>query len=410
MPDDKFFDTINNGSETSLAHRLTSGNDHTQKYNKSSEQHIFNTENASWKDPETGNYISTTNVFDISSVLPDIMHASNIYSPDEIHDMRFCRFARYGMLDMANENSGAREYLFFSKPDLHLFHPGLGFSTSIPEEGNSFLNSELKDVTFFANAIRQYPFSLLSLQTTYTGGNFPVGFDRNNKFMTALSNHVTSSLDLPDITATETQNNTNLFQVTTTYRDGSEASDYGFDFSLEFWDTRYLDIYMIFKAYDEYCRQEFMRPITPVKLSYIEEKINAKQFSIWKIIVDETNTIMYYAKVTGVYPMGVPRSAISNLDGTIKITVPFKGQFVRDMDPIILADLNHLTERSTGLSQSDIAKGTHFLPLYNSGNSSLSSVRGADTTWAKYPYIITKGKRHGADNKEGELFKLVWLA
>ena len=86
-----------------------------------------------------------------------------------------------------------------------------------------------------------------------------------------LSNQVSSTLDLDGITAGETQNNTNLYQITTTYRDGSEVSDCGSSFTLEFNDTRYLDVYMLFKIYDEYFREKYKRDIIPVKISYIDD-------------------------------------------------------------------------------------------------------------------------------------------
>lgn len=385
MAEDKFFED-STGSVQNYR-RLTKNEKSPQKNLK--QEHIQSITNKKG--------FSRTDFRMSESELKDIMHASNLYSPNEIHDMRFHKFARYGMLDIANENSHAKEYLFFSKPDLHIFDPDAGFSANA-------LNKQLSGVTFFENAVDQYPFSLLSLQSTLNGCSYPNGFSRKSKYMVALSNHVTSSLDIPDIQATETQNNTNLFQVTTTYRDGSEVSDFGFDFSLEFWDTRYLDIYMIFKAYDEYCRQEYVRTLTPVKLSYIDQKINAKQFSIWKIIVDETNTIIYYAKVTGVHPMGVPRSAISNLDGTIKITIPFKGQFVRDMDPIILSELNHLTEISSVWEYNANSISQHVLPLYNQYKNVVN------TEWGRFPYVLRKGKKHGSDDTEGSMYKLVWLS
>lgn len=340
---------------------------------------------------QTATY-NIANAFDMSeSAMRSIMNGSNIYSPEQIHDMRFSRFARYGMLDMSNEHSGSREYIFFTKPDLHIF-----------ETDNFAINHELGDVTFFKNAVYQYPLSMLSLQQTLSkSASYPAGFNADSLYIPLLSNHVTSSFDLPGIAATETENNISLYQVKTTYRDSSEVSDFGFEFSLEFWDTRYIDVYMFFKAYDEYCREEFYRNVTPPKLSYITDKVNCKQFSIFKIIVDETNTIIFYAKATGVCPMGVPRDAMSNFENTIKITVPFKAQFVRDMDPIILSELNHITERSAGKSGTDMS----FLGLYDKNNNT------ANTTWGAYPYIIKRGKRRGSnDEKEGDLYRLVWVS
>lgn len=329
--------------------------------------------------------------FDIDeATMKAIINSANIRSPEQLNELRYNYFARYGMLDMAHNHSGSREYLFFTKPDLHIF-----------DTHSYAINKQLKDVTFFKNAIDQYPMSLLGLQQTLNKDiSYPHRYQPSTKFIPLLSNHVTSSLDLPAIAATETENNTSLFQVKTTYRDSSEQSDFGFDFSLEFWDTRYLDVYMFFKAYDEYCRQEFYRNVTPPKLSYITDRVNCKQFSIFKIIVDDTNTIIFYGKVTGVFPMGVPREAMSNFDGTIKITVPMKAQFVTDMDPIILEELNRLTLASYDGRAQESALA--FLPLYNKYQNI------ADSRWGIYPFIKKIGARKGAPDEE-KLYKLMWV-
>lgn len=327
-----------------------------------------------------------------------IFNASNIFTGKQIHSNRFNKFARYGIIDPYHENMGTREYLFFSKPDLHIF------------DINSFkLYDPLSEVPFFKSAINQYPESLLSLQQTFNytkTSNFPNGFNVNNRFMSILSNQVSSSLDLPAITATETQNNANLYQLSTSYRDGSEVSDCGYEFSLEFKDTKYLDVYMLFKAYDEYIRQEYLREIRPTKYSYIANKINSKQFSVWKLIVDDTNTIMFYAKAIGINPLSVPRDSMSNLESNIiRTTVNFKGQFVRDMNPIHLQEINHLTALSLGISEDNIEKNIakKALELYDSENYC------PNTEWGSYPYIIKSGKRHDATDKEGNFFKLVWI-
>ena len=338
--------------------------------------------------------------FDISSSEAlQIMNSSNIFTPEQIHTNRFNKFARYGIIDPYHENLGSREYLFFSKPDLHIFSTNNNFTLYEP----------LQEVPFFKSAFKQYPESLLSLQQTFYSSSpihYPNKFNVKNKFIPLLSNQVSSSLDLPSITATETQNNANLFQINTSYRDSSEISDCNYEFNLEFKDTKYLDVYMFFKAYDEYIRQEYLKDIRPTKLSYIEDKINSKQFSIWKIIVDDTNTVMFHAKTIGVSPLSVPRDTMSNFEGnSIKTTVSFKGQFIQDSNPIHLQELNHLTALSLGKTEEEMESyiNNNVLSLYDSNNWV------PNTEWGAYPYIIKGGKRHDATELEGEFYKLIWL-
>lgn len=337
-----------------------------------------------------------------------MLSSSNMFPVKQIHDNRFNKFARYGIIDPAHAYSGGREYLFFSKPDLHIFDPD-----------QHRLNPELSNCAFFQNAFNQYPESLYSLQQTYnylSSNNISIPNKEilKNKFIPLLSNQVSSSLDLPGISSTDTQNNANLYQINTSYRDGSEISDCSFDFTLEFRDTKYLDVYMFFKAYDEYFRQKYLKMITPVNLDYITSKVDDSSFSIWKIIVDDTNTITFWAKAIAVTPMSVARDAMSGFEEPIKQTINFKGQFVRDMNPIQLMELNHLSALTLGIKESAInsyiSKTNNnlppkfgVLPLYNKAGSM------ANTEWGSVPYIIKKGGRTHASSAEKELYRLIWL-
>lgn len=328
----------------------------------------------------------------------NILNSANIFTKEQIHEGRFNQFARYGILDPYNEHSGSREYLFFSKPDLHIFDVN-----SVME-----LYEPLKQSAFFCNAKKQFPESLLSLQQTFNNTKtnlYPNKFNVNNKFIPLLSNQVSSSLDLPTITATETQNNTNLYQIGTSYRDGSELSDCNADFSLTFKDTKFLDVYMFFKAYDEYRREEYLREIRPTKYSYIENKVSSKEFSIWKLIVNETNGIIFFAKIVAAYPMNVPRDVMSNFDGGIALSLNFKGQWIRDMNPSHLNDLNHLTELSLNKTSDEMTNyiNSYVLPLYDTENWV------PNTKWAKYPYIIKSGNRPDATESEGDFYRLIWI-
>ena len=349
---------------------------------------------------EFSNLENINSEFIISEYQAKLMsQAANLYDPQFYNRNRFNKFARYGMLDITNNHQGSREYLFFSKPDLHIFDVN---------NDNYSLYNPLSELEFFKNSASQYPESLLSLQQTYYNINnktYPNSHNLRNKFMPILSNHVSSSLDLPGITATEIQNNTNLYQVTTSYREGSEVSDIKYEFSLEFNDTKYLDVYMLYKAYDEYMRETYKRIILPTKISYIDNMINYKQFSIWKIIVDHTNNIIFHGKVTGVHPLTVPRDAMSNFEGGIKLTVQFSGTFVRDMRPEKLLEINHLTELSMGVDRNYISNNLNslMLPLYD------ADAGGANTEWGGYPYILKTGNNKHGIPTSGAAFQLVWL-
>jgi hypothetical protein len=335
----------------------------------------------------------------------DMTKGSTLTNPESMLKNRFSRFSRYGYIDLSGEFlTGTREYLFFSKPDLHLFDL----------DGN--LYEPLRTNPFLVEAFNHYRFSFYSLQQTFSSNtskgpndssvgtvnsNSETIFDLKSKYIHLLSNMATSTLDLGDITANDVEGNKNLYQINTTYREGSLTSDLAYDFSIEFKDTKYLDVYMLFKIYDEYCRHKYMEEIEPVNPDYIMSKIYPEPFSIWKVIVDDTDRIIYWAKAIGVTPMSVPRGAMSNFENQIKITINFKAQFVKDMDPVNLMELNHLTKSSiTGSSEKGIV-------LPSSGE-----------TWVGYPWVVADGTsglhtfaRTGDDNasSSNKCYRLMWI-
>lgn len=337
-----------------------------------------------------------------------ILNSSNIYSSQQIRDNRYTKFSRYGFFDISNEHMYSREYLFFTKPDLHLLNT---------KTGN--LYAPLKNTSFFPNALEQYPDCIYSLQQTYNFNSNSSNLRtlQRTNFIPLLSNHVTSTLDLPIISATDVPNNTNLYSITTSYREGSEISDNSLEFSLEFKDTKFLDVYMFFKIYDQYFRETYKQEIIPTNISYEENKIDCNSFSIYKFIVDDTNTILYYAKVTGAYPITVPRDGMSNFDGTIKHNISFKAAFCDDSDPKILNEFNHVSISSKGWTgkKSNILKS---LSSYSTEDmyGDNRKVTLPNCEWASFPFVYSvensgsgSVKRPGATNRDGTLYKLIWL-
>lgn len=316
------------------------------------------------KDDNKSSKITYEDFFKGTTMLPD---------PENMYKNRFSRFSRYGYIDAPNEFiTGTREYVFFSKPDLHLMG------------SNNEIYNPLTSNSFLMEAFKHYKYSFYSLQQTFAGrGNSLPGeigvmsaettskFDPYCKYIPLLSNMITSTIDLNDITAGDVENNRNLYQINTTYREGSITSDLQYDFSTEFKDTKYLDVYMLFKIYDEYCRHKYIEEIEPVNPDYVVNRIYPEAMSIWKVIVDDTDRIMYWAKAIGCTPMSVPRGSLSNFENQIKFTINWKAQFVKDMDPINLLELNYLSKQSM-----------------HGANARKFSMPSNGETWVGYPYVV----------------------
>lgn len=301
-----------------------------------------------------------------------VFMANGLYPKSEIQ--MYTKFSRFGnVIDPYNSLSGCREYLFFTKPDLHIVEP---YSDT--------LNPELRNQPYFVELLARFPDVIDQLQQS---NRLKVHLD--SPFMPLLSNNLNNTLDLTAISATTIDNPQTIYGTTYNYRGWGWKSDESVEFSLEFKDTKYLETYQFFKAYEEYERLKHLGMVTPPNIDnaetvngksfnyYTRNKILHDQFSIYKFIVeDDGKSIVYYAKLWGVFVKSVPRDAFSDLkaDNGITYSVEFEAAFVDDMNPTILRDFNKLVEPY-------ISKTVDF-PLYN------KEKRMMDNRYATMPVIM----------------------
>lgn len=268
-------------------------------------------------------------------------------------------FSRIGIIDPYNTTMTTTEYVFFVKPDLRLFNNG------VP-------NPELVNrSSFFSDAIDRYPHIARQLQFSESMNT------AGGVLSPLLTNALSGSLDLPGISADTIETPQTVYGTKIDYRGSSYKSDEGFDFSLDFKDTKYLEIYMWFKMYDEYEKMKWRGQVTPKDI-YITYKNLHDQMAIYKFIVgDDGMSLIYWARLMGVFPTSVPRDTFGKLDaGEITYNTNWHAQFVRDMDPGILSDFNNIT--------APYRRGRSDLPLYDETNHRFNP------TWARCPYITAR--------------------
>lgn len=273
---------------------------------------------------------------------------------------------RYGWIDVYDHDRVTKEFLFFTRPDLNIFDG---------KTHNSALSDGIANIPFLNELYHRKPQILGQLQSSVkdTKGHM-------NPFMYLLSNSVVSKLDMPGISADSQESTSNIMGTTIQYRGSSYKSDNGYDFSLSFRDTAYLEVYSLVKAYDEYMRHLKLGYIAP-KRTYIKAHIIPEQFSIYKFLVgSDGETILYYAKFTGCYFTDVPRSDMSDpSDDGIKFSVGFHAQFVEDMNPNILKEFA-LVANCDGY----IKNGSTFIPVHGGVNIDVNN------SWGTRPTVIKR--------------------
>jgi len=284
-----------------------------------------------------------------------------------------------------------REYLFFVKPDLHIYTPG-----------TKKLNKELGNDAFWIELNDKYSKIICQLQKS--AGNPDTSEITRTPFMPILTNTVVSSLDLPSINAETTDTPQTIYGTTIQYRQSSMRSDENFDFSLEFYDTPNLEVYHLFKAWDEYEKLKTLGVVSPPMYNsskkdamnrYIVDKILHDQIGIYKFIVgDDMETIIYYAYFCGCFPKSVPRDTFKEIEsGLIRYSVDWHAQFVEDMNPLILADFNELARTYVN------PKTDRMISLWDFENNRING------EWASSPYIVA----YNSHTTAKRIYKLKWF-
>ena len=266
-----------------------------------------------------------------SSIYSSVYHSHNMFRRNEI-DL-FNKTYRFGVFNPWEAATETKEFLFFTKPDLNIYARDQDNGQLL---GGPVLIDELQPYAYWKDLIASKKRIINQLQLSAN----PI-----DNFNHLLQNQVISNLEIPGLTAETIETPTNMYGVGFSYRGSSEASDDSFDFSLEFKDTKWLDVYYFFKTYEEYETLKHHGTIAPYR-KYIENKVIHDQFSIYKFLVDEDmESIIYYSKFTGVMPKSLPRDVFSNakFDNGISYSVDFRAAFFEDMKPEILNDFNYIS-------------------------------------------------------------------
>ena len=331
-------------------------------------------------------------IFNLSE-MNQALWANGLYNREDIQ--WYSKFNRFGYTDPYNSINGTREYLFFTKPDLHIVTPY-----------TNNLNPELKNQPYFYELINRYPDIIAQLQQSN-------GIGDKGPFMAILSNAVKNTLDLSAISTTTIDTAANIYGTNYNYRGWGYTSDENVDFSLEFEDTRNLEIYNLVKAYEEYERLKKLGLVSPPNIDgatshngrcfsyYIKNKILHDQFSLYKFVVEEDGeTLLYYAKLWGVFFKNVPRDAFSDMsnDSTLKYSLDFEAAFLDDLNPTILTDFNQLVL--------PYINNTKDFPIYN------TEKRRMNGGWARMPIISKESKNNSKSWNRPEsmkyIYKLKW--
>ena len=171
-------------------------------------------------------------------------------------------------------------------------------------------------------------------------------------------------------------------------------------FDIKYTDTRDLDILALHKMWIQYISNVYHGVWDP-KVTYIWKKIIDYACSVNIIVTAEDGeTVLYWSKYYGVFPINVPYSSLSWDAGTVlskpDFSITYAYSWREEWNPAELTEINMNTFKSGAVKQAQ------YIPIFN------NNYGRAGTTWVDAPFIEmikdvdTNGKNYGS----GIIFKL----
>lgn len=353
--------------------------------------------------------------------LKSIMLTHNLpYNKDSVP--YYDRLSRFGVMDPYNKLTYGKEYLFFTKPDLHIY-----------KANTTELQSALSSDPFFVDLANRHPNVIGQLQKS-AGSTTETADQIMSPFMNLLSNSVSNTLDLQGLTAGTMDTPANMWGGSNTYRKDAWLGDEQIEFSLEFEDKKTLDIYYLLKAYEMYHRYMMAGYIYPPNITSVSEtngdyydaytsnKELHTTFGIYRFIVDDDySTLLYWAYICGAYFVNQPRDGFNGINGTVsdglKYAVDFKAFCVDDMNPVILSNFNKIVRDAYG-SSGYFSQGV--LNFINSSGTAYSknlpqnfAYDSLNGEWPLFPLVLqvdeSKYKNLGLPTGMKHAYRLEWF-
>lgn len=225
-------------------------------------------------------------------------------------------------------------HVFITRPDLHIVTSGGAYNPELaarPEFAEFFRNN--------ANA-RYYRKLMLQLCSSFA----------SNNLMTELSSHI-ENFEVSDevIKTRDVPQTMNDWKMN--YAGNINESQSAGTITLNYTDNRYLDIYYthyFWVIYMALVKDGFLTP----NRNYIHDKIMDYAASLYYFLLAEDGcTILFYSKLTGVFPLNIPSSTMSWNMGEhkqLKYSIQYNYNHKESMNPEILGDFMRANPELSG--------------------------------------------------------------
>lgn len=259
-------------------------------------------------------------------------------------------------------------HIFFTRPDCNILNTS----------GNSGLISQMSNNPNMVYAHSHCPDILRELQLKSVGDGF------TDEFNYMLSNKA-SSFSLTDESLTSETYGQGYQRNGITYARTNNQSKANGDFDIRYVDDRDLHIYHMHKIWTDYINNVY-RGVWIPKIEYMYQKIIDYACSVYYFLVAEDGeTILFWSKYYGVFPVNIPSSAFSWDSGSV-ITAPplqirYQYSFKEDFNPYSLVEFNANTMRGGESINDKSVKNYTYEKTYN------DNFGHTGRTWVGTPYV-----------------------
>lgn len=321
--------------------------------------------------------INTTDksvLYDMAEVRRSLNLLNKSVTPDRLRQLymeNYNRFKETYIDDMLNKTFA---HVFFVRPNCNIFRTG-----------TSILTKTMAELPDFYYAFKHNKLILQQLQQEYKGAP-------THQFMFYPSNKV-RSFEVADeyiLTDTYGQSRTGYKVPYGKHNVESRTAD---KFSCTYIDDNRLTVYHVHKLWMDYISYVYRGKIGPQQAYIINKIIDYATCVYYILCAEDGETIIFWSKYTGVFPIKAPSSSFSytaeNPGGIQKpeINIEYQYAWKEDFNPLSLVEFNEHT-------------GNH---TYQYTNSYQASKLGPASTWSGCPFIETFT---GVGNGNNFIFKL----
>ncbi len=270
----------------------------------------------------------TSNYSDIEGALEAIRENMNIFSIED-RERLFSEFNRYKIAMPDYHATKLVPYIFFTKPELGMVTTRGDLITSL--EGDPLWESLYSDNP-----------------KLFTGLDADYGRDKHS-FNAFLSNTAMSFQASDEVLKTVEHGETYTGWKMVYGRNTNESNTAG-QFSISYIDNYNFDIYKMHKIWVEYINRVY-RGEMAVNREYIHKKILTYPCSLYYIVcAADGETILYWTKYFGVFPINTPASVSSwthgSHHGLPEFSINYMYPIKEDFHPISLSEFNQQSEGS----------------------------------------------------------------